>query len=144
MKKIMLLLAIVTTTLSSFAGETVNEKVLKSFKSDFGTAKEVVWAAGDNYYKATFKYNEKFVFAYYNTDGLLLAITRYLSPADLPMNLQTKLKKDFGEYWISDLFEVAKDSGTFYFITLENADSKVILKAENGSDWAFFSKTKKS
>lgn len=140
----MLLLAIVSTTLSSFAGETVSEKVLKSFKSDFSTAKEVVWTAGNSYYKATFLYNEKFVFAYYNTDGMLLAITRYLSPADLPMNLQTKLKKDYASYWISDLFEVAKDTGTFYYITLENADTKVIMKAENGSDWAFFSKTRKS
>jgi hypothetical protein len=144
MKKIMLLLAIVITSLSSFAGEKVSEKVLKSFKSDFSTAKEVVWAAGDNYFKATFKYNEKFVFAYYNNDGMLLAITRYLSPADLPMNLQTRLKKDYSEYWVSDLFEAAKESGTFYYITLENADTKIILKAENGSDWAFYHKTKKS
>jgi hypothetical protein len=140
----MLLLAIVITTLSSFAGEMVNEKVLTSFNSDFKTAKEVIWAAGDDYYKATFKYNEKFVFAYYTTDGILLAITRYLSPADLPMNLQKKLQKDYCEYWISDLFEVSKEAGTFYYITLENADTKVILKAENGSDWAVYQKTKKS
>ena len=48
MKKIILTLAIAVTTLSAFAFKGVNEKVLKSFQSDFNSAKEVVWTAGSN------------------------------------------------------------------------------------------------
>ena len=144
MKKIILTLAIAVTTLSAFAFKGVNEKVLKSFQSDFNTAKEVVWTAGNNYYKAAFTYNEKHVFAYYSADGELLGVTRYLSPADMPMHLQTELKKDYNNYWVSDLFEVSKPEGTAYYVTLENADTKLVLKAENGNDWNYYQKVKKS
>jgi hypothetical protein len=144
MKKIILTLAIAVTTLSAFAFKGVNEKVLKSFHADFNTAKEVVWTAGNNYYKAAFTYNEKHVFAYYSQDGELLGVTRYLSPADMPMHLQTALKKDYSNYWVSDLFEVSKPEGTAYYVTLENADTKLVLKAANGSDWNYYQKVKKS
>lgn len=144
MKKIIITLAIVVTTMSAFAFRGVNEKVLKSFNSDFKTAREVTWTTGSNYYKATFTYNEKYVFAYYSTEGELLGVSRYLTPADLPVHLQTELKKDYNEYWISDLFEVSKPEGTAYYVTLENADTKLVLKAESSGDWYHYRKVKKS
>jgi hypothetical protein len=145
MKKMMMTLAIAVMTLSSFASEgLVNQRVLDAFKSEFATAKEVTWAAGDNYYRATFTYNEKHVFAYYNLEGDLLGVTRYLSPADLPISLQQSLKKDYSGYWISDLFEVARNDESGYYITLENGDSKVILKAADIYGWSPYQKFKKA
>ncbi|MEK7225763.1 MAG: hypothetical protein AAB221_08775, partial [Bacteroidota bacterium] len=110
MKKMILSLAIALTTLSAFAAgeENVNQKVLDAFKNEFNTVREVEWSAGADYYRAAFVYNEKYVFAYYSTEGDLLGITRYISPVDLPMSLQIGLKKKYSNYWISDLFEVAK------------------------------------
>jgi hypothetical protein len=64
--------------------------------------------------KLSFVYNEKHVFAYYNESGDLLGLTRYISPVDLPLNLQIGLKKKGNSYWISDLFEVAKNEVTSY------------------------------
>lgn len=140
-----LTLAIAVSTFSAFAGEeNVNQKVLNAFKKEFNTAREVEWTTGSNYYKATFVYNEKHVFAYYNENGELLGLTRYLSPVDLPMNLQKNLKNDFKEYWISDLFEIAKNDGTAYFLTLENADTKIVLKSTDSSNWSVYSKVKKA
>ncbi len=145
MKKMMLTLAFAISSLALFAAgeEKVNQKVLDAFKNEFGTAKNVEWVAGSNYYKAAFVYNEKHVFAYYSTEGDLLGITRYISPADLPMNLQLSLKKDAANYWISDLLEVAKNETTTYYITLENADEKAIFKSSNGSSWEEFKTVKK-
>ena len=140
-----LTLAIAVSTFSAFASdENVNQKVLNAFKKEFNTAREVEWTTGSNYYKATFVYNEKHVFAYYNENGELLGLTRYLSPVDLPMNLQKNLKKDFREYWISDLFEIAKNDGTAYFLTLENADTKIVLKSTDSSNWSVYNKVKKA
>ncbi|HEX4876383.1 MAG TPA: hypothetical protein VFV31_06895 [Chitinophagaceae bacterium] len=144
MKKIMLTLAIAVTTLSAFAFGSVSDKVLKSFREDFNTAKEVVWTSGSNYYKAAFTYNDRHVFAYYSTEGELLGVTRYLSTADLPMHLQTHIKKDYANYWVTDLFEVSKADGTAYFVTLENADTKLVLRSANGTDWSQYQKVKKS
>ncbi len=139
-----LTLAIAVSTLSAFAGdENVNQKVLDAFKTEFATAKEVEWSVGSNYYKATFVYNEKYVFAYYNESGELLGLTRYLSPVDLPLALQSSLKKNYEGYWVSDLFEAAKNDVTNYYITLENADSRIVLKSA-GNTWSVHSKAKKS
>ena len=139
-----LTLAIIVSTLSAFAGdEHVNQKVLNAFKTEFTTAKEVEWTAGSNYYKATFNYNGKYVFAFYNENGELMGLTRYLSPVDLPIALQKNLKKDYEGYWVSDLFESAKNDATSYYITVEDADTKIVLKS-SGNSWNVYNKIKKS
>lgn len=144
MKKMILTLAIAVSTLSAFAmDENVNQKVLDAFKTEFNSAKEVEWTVGSNYYRATFVYNEKHVFAYYSESGELLGLTRYLSPVDLPLALQNTLKKGYEGYWVSDLFEAAKGDGTNYYITLENADTKIVLKS-SGNNWSVHNKTKKA
>jgi hypothetical protein len=144
MKKMILILAVAVSTLSAFAGEeTVNSKVLNSFKAEFNAAKDVVWTTGANFYTASFIYNNKYINAFYDTEGGLIGITRYLSLLDLPMNLQITIKNNYGSYWVSDLFEVSKHESTSYYITLENADTKVVLKSYGGSDWSSFKKVKK-
>jgi len=145
MKKLVLTLAIAITTLSAFAGEVgVDQKVLNSFNKDFKTAREVEWTVGTNYYRADFTYNEKHVFAYYDMNGNLTALTRYVSPNDLPLALQGSLKKSFSEYWISDLFEVSNNEGTSYYVTVENAETKLVLKASDGKTWDQYKRSKKS
>lgn len=145
MKKMIMTLAIVVSTISAFAGGgQVSQKVLDAFRLEFNTAKEVEWATGGNYYKATFTYNENHVFAYYSLEGELLGVTRYISPADLPISLQQSLKKDYAGYWISDLFEVARNDESGYYITLENADAKVVLKASDIYGWSPYQKVKKA
>jgi len=155
MKKMILTLAIALSSLGAFAGnafgdtrtadgeENVSPRVLDAFKSEFTTAKEVAWTVSEQYYKAAFTYNNKHVFAYYNQDGELLALTHYLSPDDLPLALFNSLKKNYSEYWISDLFEVAKSDGTVYYVTVENADTKIILKA-SGNVWSSHQKIRKA
>ena len=144
MKKMILTLAIAISSIAAFAGEdNVSQKVLDAFNREFATANQVEWATGNDYYRASFVYNNQHVFAYYNTEGELLGLTRYISSMDLPLNLQTGLKKNYSEYWISDLFEVAKNEGTAYYITLENADSRIILKSAGGEVWDLYKKVKK-
>ena len=144
MKKMILTLAIAVTTFSAFAGEeNVNQKVLDAFKTEFITAKDVEWTVTKDYYKATFVYNERYVFAYYSENGELMGMTRYLSPLDLPMALQNSLKKNYEDYWVSDLFEAVKGDDTYYYVTLEDADTKVVLRS-SGNGWTSYSKTKKS
>jgi hypothetical protein len=146
MKKMMLSLAIAFTTLTAFAGndDNVNQKVLNAFKNDFTAVSQVEWTVTDDYYKASFIYNDNYVYAYYSTEGELLGLTRYISSVDLPVHLQMNLKKKYSNYWITDLFEVAKNDATYYYITLENADSKIVLKSTGGSDWSVFRTVKKA
>lgn len=145
MKKMILTLAIAISSFAAFAGEeNVSKKVLDAFKTEFKTVTDVEWTAGSDYYKASFVYNEKHVFAYYSTDGELLGLTRYISPVDLPLNLLISLKKNSDGYWVSDLFEVAKNGTTSYYLTLDNAETKLVLKSTGGSDWEVMKTVKKS
>ena len=145
MKKMILTLAIAISSFAAFAGEeNVSKKVLDAFKTEFNAVKDVEWTTGSDYYKASFTYNDKHLFAYYNMDGELLGLTRYISPLDLPLNQQIGLKNKSNGYWISDLFEVAKNGTTSYYVTLENAYSKMVLRSTGGSNWEEFKTVKKS
>lgn len=144
MKKMILTLAIAVISIAASAREAeVTQKVLDAFNTEFTNAKDVSWTVTRDYYKATFIYNERYVFAFYTEEGELLAMTRYITSADLPLNLLTSLKKNYSEFWISDLFEMAKQDGTQYVVTLENADTKLILKAGSGT-WSVHQKIRKS
>jgi len=145
MKKTLLALVVLISSLAvNAADENVNEKVLNAFKTEFTTASQVEWTTGPNYYKASFVFNDKHVFAFYNTDGRLLGLTRNITCSELPLKLQTDLKKNYDHYWISDLFEAAREEGTTYYLTLENADTRLVLRASADDSWTIKEKIKKS
>jgi len=144
MKKIIIMLAVTISSLAAFASEeNVDKKVLNAFSQEFAGAKDVKWTTNETFYKASFVFNGQYVYAFYQLDGELLAMTRNISSLDLPISLQTSLKKGYEGYWISDLFEISNNEGTKYYITMENADSKLVLKSTNAGDWASFKKSAK-
>ena len=143
MKKIIIILAVAISSLTAFASENVNSNVLTSFNKEFAGAKDVQWTTTSNYYKASFVFNDQFVSAFYQLDGELIATSRNISSLELPINLQTSLKKKYSQYWISDLFEISNNEGTSYYITLDNADSKLVLKSSGNGKWDVFKKATK-
>ncbi|MBS1573766.1 MAG: hypothetical protein JST09_00565 [Bacteroidetes bacterium] len=144
MKK-MIIAAAMLVTISTFANEekNVNPKALNSFRTEFSTAREVEWTTTSDYYRAAFDMNGQKVFAYYNTEGELMGLTRNISSTQLPLHLQSNLKKSYEGYWISDLFEVSNNNGTSYYVTLEDGEKKIVLKSASGSDWSTYKKDRK-
>ena len=146
MKKITIMLAMMLTltTTWAFSGEeAINKQALAAFKTEFAGATDAAWSVDNEYYKVTFILNDQRLFAYYRINGEFISVTRYISPVQLPLNLQSRLMKFYNNAWVSDLFEVATSKGTRYYVTLENADSKIILKSVNGRDWFIYQKDKK-
>jgi hypothetical protein len=147
MKKIMMTLALALTlsTMYAFTGEeAINKQALNAFKTEFASATDAAWTVGNDYYKVTFTMNDQKLFAYYSMNGEFMAVTRFISSFQLPLNLQSSLKRSYTNYWITDLFEMANHDGTSYYVTLETADSKIVLKSTDGSDWSVFQKSKKA
>ena len=137
------MLAVAISSFTAFASdENVSSNVLSSFNKEFAGAKDVQWTTTNRYYKASFVFNDQFVSAFYQLDGELIATSRNISSLELPINLQTSLKKNYNSYWISDLFEISNNEGTSYYITLDKADSKVVLKS-SGNKWDVFKKATK-
>jgi hypothetical protein len=130
---------------SSFANkiETVNQKVISSFQKDFAGAKDVKWENSKEFAKATFNLNGQVLFAYYSENGEMIAMTRNIVSTQLPINLLNELKKDYSNFWISDLFEMATGNETAYYVTIENADFVIVLKSTDATSWEQFKKDKK-
>ena len=147
MKQVILSIATVLMMgASAFAGsnnDNVNQQAKQSFQKDFSTARNISYEQKTDYVKVTFTINDQVLFAYYNNNGQLQAVVRNIVSDQLPITLLTDLKKSYSDYWISDLFEVASDDQTTYYITLESKDKTVILKSEGTSSWSVFSKAKK-
>jgi len=142
---ITLTLAFSLCSFSSFANdETISPAAIESFNNSFKSVKDVSWSIGENFYKATFLMNGQSVCAFYNSQGQMIALTRNISSLQLPIALQAKLKKEYNDYWISDLFEMATEEGTFYYLTVEDGDSKIVLKSGTGSEWSVYKKQRKS
>ena len=149
MKKRILLLSIVLVSFTAFsfaadAPVSVSKNVVYSFNKQFSNAHDVKWESHADFIKAEFSINDIVLYAYYNQSGDLIAVTRYISPNQLPLVLLTSLKKQFSSgYWVSDLFEIETEAGTSYYATFQSADQTIILKSEGISGWNTFQKEKK-
>lgn len=149
MKKSILTIATMLTIALSTAfafnnNESVSLKAKTSFKNNFTTASSVQWQQEKNYAKATFTMNSQVMNAYYNEDGELMAITRNILSNQLPINLMASIKNNYSNHWISDLFEIAANNETSYYVTLDNADETIVLKSTDFNTWSVYKKTKKA
>lgn len=53
----------------------------------------------------------------------------------LPSRLLTSIKKNYSNYWITDLQKQVVNGKVSYQITLESADEKIILNARPSTGW---------
>jgi len=147
MKKSILIwvVLLITTASFSFANpyDEINNAVKTSFKKDFGNASEVKWANQNGFDVATFNLNGRVTFAYYSETGNLVAVTRNILSTQLPIRQLLSLEKNYKGYWITDLFEIDTNQETAYYISLENADTKLVLKSDSVDIWNEFQKETK-
>lgn len=123
--------------------EGVNNQIATSFSKDFTSATNISWSIEKNFTKATFTLNNQVMFAFYSEEGNLIATARNILSQQLPINLLKSVRKDYGNYWISDLFEIDKDGQTSYYVTLENGDETLILKSNGFGEWSTYKRAKK-
>ena len=138
-----LLLSLGVSNIFANNEEGISQKATSAFKKEFSQAKDVKWETGKEFVKATFEMNGQVMFAYYSAAGELLAITRNITSTQLPMSLSSELK-NYKDSWITDLFEIASNGETNYYVTLEGAESTVILKSAGVAGWEQFKKEKKN
>ncbi len=120
--------------------EGVSQQARKAFKRDFATASQISWEQKDRFLKVTFSFNGQILFAYYNNYGDLQAVVRNIVSDQLPIVLLTGLRNEYGDYWITDLFEISSDNQTTYYATIENSEKRIVLKSDGTSMWNVYSK----
>jgi len=146
MKKLVFAAALILAVgiYSSYADSivTVNKRVAASFHRDFDGAKDVSWQSAPTYIKATFSLGDHILFAYYSQEGDLIAVVRNILSDHLPILLQSDLKRQYREFWVTDLFEMATDEQSTYYVTIESADQTLVLRS-SGEGWTLFKKYRK-
>ena len=145
-KKLAIAVALLLTVgvTSSFATPTDKTDVIKaSFKKDFQKAELMGIEANTSFNKLTFKMNDMVLYAFYTDNGELLAVTRNIKSSQLPIQLLLDLKRDYANYWITDLFEFNGDGTNSYYVTLENADTSITLRANTSDNWFLYSRKNK-
>ena len=136
---------LMTGMTSAFAGKSGggSEEAMKSLNKEFASAKNVKWEQSKDYLKASFTINNQVLFAVYNNNGELQSVMRNIVSEQLPITLMTNLKSGYSDYWITDLYEMAADGQTTYYVTLENPDTKITLKSNSEYNWTVSGKTAK-
>jgi hypothetical protein len=115
-----------------------------SFQKEFKNAQVISWDVSRKFIKVTFKLNDMVLFAFYSGNGQLLAVTRNILSSQLPINLVRELRQNYSNFWVTDLFEINGDEQNCYYITLENSDSKVVMRSIDNEKWEVYeTKTKK-
>jgi hypothetical protein len=140
MKKIISILALVLTVSTSFAfsgPESVSSQALNTFSSEYIGATDATWTISKDFYQVTFSLDGQKLFAYYNKAGEFLAVTHNISSVELPNSLKKGLRKLMTDRWITDLFEITNNDQTSWYVTIESADQKIVLKS-NGGKWRVY------
>jgi hypothetical protein len=140
MKKLTVLLAVslllfATSTYARTTDPTVPESINTELSRDFSQAKNVKWDIGNQFFKATFDFRGKVLFAFYTDNADLMGIATNLRSDWLPRNLSAKIKASYANYWITDLFKYKAGNEDGFVITLENSDKVVILKSVDAKEW---------
>lgn len=115
-------------------------RMQQAFAQQFTNAREVKWSNTKEFVKADFEMNGQHATAFYSHEGNFIGVTRNLLSTQLPIELQADIRKHYSGFWISELFELSNDQGVVYFLTLENAEKKLILQSPTGFGWSFYQK----
>lgn len=159
-KKTALIVALLLTVVTSFANGShgtrannstnmapiadITRPVNTSFKQDFKNAQFIGSEVHTNFTKLTFRLNDMILSAFYNENGRLLAVVRNILSSQLPVELRMDLKTSYSDYWITELFELNENGQTSYYVSLENADTKLVLRSGDNHTWEVYQQTDKN
>ena len=139
MKKIIVLgtivFSLIYTSVLADGGIKISEKVKVAFRKEFVNAQEVQWENFEGSVRAIFSLNSQIWTAYFHINGQLIAVTRNISSSELPIQLVIALKKDYPDFWITELFELYSNGETSYFISLNSRELELTLKSGSNENW---------
>ncbi len=143
MKKLTVLITLSLFLLAgrTYAGTTdptVPESINTEFSRDFAQAQAVKWEIADRFFKATFDFRGKVLFAFYADNADFMGVATNLLSDRLPRKLSAEIKKSYAGYWITDLFNYKTVNEDGFMITLESPEKVIILKSAGVQGWSVY------
>jgi hypothetical protein len=148
MKKLIIAaIAIVAFTTTSFAGDGSKKAsywVINQFTHTYADATNVTWQVTDQFAKATFLLNEVKVEAYYNQeDGSFIGQSKAVSTQELPLGTTKQLAKKYSDYVIKEVIEFSNTTDVDFYVSMENATTKLVLKISRAGEISVFKSIQK-
>ncbi|SRR6266498_2157610 len=132
MKKIILATAVsVAFSIASFAGEkNIDPKLLKDLTTTLRNSMQVHWTSKAEYSKATFSFNDKTAFAFYDqNDNELIGFGIQSDKTDLPQVISDAIKNKYGDWAVVDAMTFIDTQGYInYFVQVEKNNKSFALK----------------
>ena len=131
-------------TLSAFANTTSpDNKALQHFKETFKGAEDVSWVSLGDFEEVMFTWSGENMAVFYTQDGQYVATTRKIDFDALPLNAIVTIKKNYSGYTVTETAEVDhKEEGFGYYVSLDNGETKIILRTSSEGDISLFKKEK--
>ena len=120
MKKMFLLLIMISAATFSFANTPVSEKVLKIFRDVYPNVENAKWYENENSYEVYFEKDDVKCRIRYDIGGKLLSTTRYYSENTLAPFLRVKVAQKFKGKKVFGITELTTEDQLFYEIILED------------------------
>ena len=148
MKKLLIIATAImlffSTTAFTSIPDPVNEEVQTAFLKKFKDAENVSWKKTGELNFAYFLMDATTYFAAYNDEADLVALSRKIDLAQLPLNIVQALKEKYAENELSaTVTEMVMNGETSYYLTAENDKRILDLKCRTNGDIEVISKTKK-
>jgi hypothetical protein len=144
MKKIFLAALITVCTMTAFASDPVDAKVLESFNKTFKNVTNVSWSTSEYTYEVRFEQNKVTAKITYDRSGNIIKTMRYYTEEKLPLIVLTKVKNKYTDKKIFGVVEESSEDGTYYHITLEDAKNWLNVKVDSYGSMSVESKFKKA
>ncbi|AXY76461.1 hypothetical protein D3H65_21760 [Paraflavitalea soli] len=143
---LLMLISVFSYAATPDKGEKVSAHIQAALEKEFKGAQYIVWQSlkGHQLFHAKFIYNNEQVNAFFEEDGNLLAIGRYIAPASLPLAITKSINSKYAEYELKDVIEYSKSGETSYVISLENEKTRMVVEAYNNGNTYLFKKEKKN
>ena len=139
MKKMIMALAFIAVTIGNAAfaggGGKVDERIKRAFEKEYAGAADVKWFVYDEYIKVDFSLSGMQLAGFYSKDGRMLGVARNIYFSSLPLMLQIEQRKNYKNFWITGIYELANSDGTKYYLTLENANKTIKLGSTGSDNW---------
>lgn len=143
---LVMLISVYSYAITPGSGEKVSPHLQAALEKEFAGAQYVVWQSIKEHqlYHARFIYNNEQVNAFFEQDGNLLAIGRYIPTTALPLTVLKSINNKYAGFQWKDAIEYTRSGETSYVLALENEKTRLVIQAYSSGNLYVFKKEKKN
>ena len=132
----------ISTRVSAATAAHLPADIQQAFTKNHPQVELMGWEENEAFFTLNFIQDEKYWKEFYTQDGEKIGWSRNIGAFELPAVLFESIQNNYADFWITDLFVIHLNDECSYYLTLENADEKIVLKNDD-NNWTAFKSTLK-